>query len=48
MSDIIYENGAFTFYYEGQFMSSHPTLKVAKTNERRFLKLINKNTLSMV
>lgn len=48
MSDIIYENGAFTFYYDGEAMSSHSTLKVAKTNERRFLKLINKRTLSLV
>ena len=48
MSDIIYENGAFTFYYDGEAMSSHSTLKVAKTNERRFLKLINKRTLNLI
>lgn len=47
MSDIIYENGAFTFYYDGEAMSSHSTLKVAKTTERRFLKLINKRTPSL-
>jgi hypothetical protein len=48
MSEVVYENGAFTFYYDGEEMSSHPTYKVAKKNEQRFLKLINKKALRLV
>jgi hypothetical protein len=48
MSDVVYENGAFAFYYDGEFMSSHSTFRVAKAGERRFLKLINLKTPSSV
>lgn len=48
MSDVVYENGALTFYYDGEFMSSHSTFRAAKAGERCFLKLIKLKTPSSV
>ena len=45
MTEIRYENGCFNFFYNNNFMSSHPTLKSAKQSERRFLKLLETERL---
>jgi hypothetical protein len=41
MTDIQYRDGAFALLFDGSELSSHPTYKVAKRLERRFLKLLS-------